>query len=167
MQYETFVNRRGLRYWVVEPAGPGKWRIRFPASGFECVRTADRIKQGSVQDRSPGSGLTPEEFLKHPMAEKVFEVWRSMHRRCYDPNHWLYAKYGGRGVTVCREWQTLAGFWADVETLPGYELFATGRRVGLHYQQGCYRPTDTAFLPLREAQGRHEKRYTGVHGTQP
>ena len=33
------------------------------------------------------------------------DSYRSMIRRCYEPNHPGYYKYGGRGVTVCDRWR--------------------------------------------------------------
>lgn len=34
----------------------------------------------------------------------VYSSWRAMRRRCYDPNFLRYERYGGRGITVCEEW---------------------------------------------------------------
>lgn len=31
-------------------------------------------------------------------------IWITMKQRCYNPKHPHYKNYGGRGVTVCKEW---------------------------------------------------------------
>lgn len=31
--------------------------------------------------------------------------WRAMIDRCYNPNNKAYKNYGGRGITVCKEWK--------------------------------------------------------------
>jgi hypothetical protein len=36
-------------------------------------------------------------------------VWKSMNERCQKPNHPIFKYYGGRGITVCNEWQN--DFW--------------------------------------------------------
>lgn len=36
---------------------------------------------------------------------RLHKVWASMLGRCYSPSINAYEHYGGRGVTVCEEWQ--------------------------------------------------------------
>jgi hypothetical protein len=33
-----------------------------------------------------------------------YERWKAMKKRCLNPNDRYYARYGGRGITVCSEW---------------------------------------------------------------
>lgn len=48
---------------------------------------------------------------KHP----AFGVGHSMKQRCEDPRHPAYKNYGGRGITVCPEWEhSFKAFWADM-----------------------------------------------------
>lgn len=47
-------------------------------------------------------------------------IWVNMMRRCYDPASPSYLRYGGRGVSVCPEWQNRATFVKDVKTLHGW-----------------------------------------------
>ena len=43
--------------------------------------------------------------LKHGLRHKrIYTVWRSMRQRCNNPNCKSYKYYGGRGISVCREW---------------------------------------------------------------
>lgn len=37
--------------------------------------------------------------------EKLYNVWRTMNRRCYSPNDCNYHKYGAKGIRVCSEWR--------------------------------------------------------------
>lgn len=36
---------------------------------------------------------------------KLYWVWDSMLNRTSNPKHKYYADYGGRGITVCKEWK--------------------------------------------------------------
>lgn len=36
---------------------------------------------------------------------RVFSIWSHMIDRCYNQNHNNYHRYGGRGITVCKEWR--------------------------------------------------------------
>lgn len=45
---------------------------------------------------------------------KLYRVWCSMRERCSNPNNKSYSRYGGRGITVCEEWNSFSTFkeWA-------------------------------------------------------
>ena len=40
--------------------------------------------------------------MKHT---RIYEIWCGMKKRCYNENDRSYARYGGRGITVCEEWK--------------------------------------------------------------
>ena len=45
--------------------------------------------------------------------------WEAMRDRCTRPTHPHYARYGGRGISVCQEWlQSYEQFIADMGTKP-------------------------------------------------
>jgi hypothetical protein len=35
---------------------------------------------------------------------KEYETWLRIKKRCYDPKHKSYSRYGGRGIKVCTRW---------------------------------------------------------------
>lgn len=47
----------------------------------------------------------------HPL----FPIWDGMMNRCYNENNNAYENYGGRDITVCREWHNVKAFckWAE------------------------------------------------------
>lgn len=51
---------------------------------------------------------------------RIYRIWRHMKSRCYNPNVESYPWYGGKGITVCEEWQRFEPFheWAMTH---GYE----------------------------------------------
>ena len=36
---------------------------------------------------------------------KLYWAWEGIKQRCTNPKHLYYARYGGRGITVCDEWR--------------------------------------------------------------
>ncbi len=46
-------------------------------------------------------------------------AWQNMRARCLRPSHPSYKNYGGRGVTVCDEWESFEQFLQDVGRRPG------------------------------------------------
>ena len=50
--------------------------------------------------------------------DKVYQVWGSMRARCNNPTHKAWRNYGGRGITVCPEWDDFAVFIKDMGERP-------------------------------------------------
>lgn len=49
---------------------------------------------------------------------QLYTIWQAMKRRCYNPHHRAYPRYGGKGIKVCPDWQDFVGFYTDM--LEGY-----------------------------------------------
>lgn len=62
----------------------------------------------------------------HPLAHKS---WDSMRQRCTNPNAPDYSRYGGRGITICREWDRFIDFLDDMGDPPTCAI--TGNRLSL------------------------------------
>ena len=45
---------------------------------------------------------------------RLYRIWKAMRKRCNNPNDSCYYLYGGRGITVCKEWSQYEPFklWA-------------------------------------------------------
>lgn len=55
--------------------------------------------------------------IKNP--HPLYSVWQSMKRRCNNPNSPSYHRYGGRGISVCKEWTSdFFQFVADMGERP-------------------------------------------------
>lgn len=56
----------------------------------------------------------------HGMSDtKAYTLWRTMIRRCHEPQNKDYPRYGGRGITVCDKWRKdFAAFYADMGERP-------------------------------------------------
>lgn len=48
----------------------------------------------------------------------TYVVWSNMLARCTNPNLRDYKNYGGRGITICDQWRTFEGFFADMGERP-------------------------------------------------
>lgn len=71
----------------------------------------------------------------HPL----WSVWNGMHQRCSDKNHIAFKNYGGRGITVCREWSAPKPFirWAErTGWAPGLTLDRINNNRG-YYPRNC------------------------------
>lgn len=48
--------------------------------------------------------LYNQEYHKDVDFTRLLKIWNDMYRRCNKPTHKRYDDYGGRGITVCEEW---------------------------------------------------------------
>ncbi len=44
--------------------------------------------------------------FKDKSKARIYKAWNDMRRRCRNPRERDYHRYGGRGITVCPEWET-------------------------------------------------------------
>lgn len=58
--------------------------------------------------------------VTHGMSESVeYRAWGLMKNRCLNPNDERYHQYGGRGITVCKEWiSSFVAFFAYMGKRP-------------------------------------------------
>ena len=78
---------------------------------------------------------------------KLFYIWQDMRKRCFNKNHHAYNYYGGRGITVCNEW--------DNCFLSFYEwAISNGYREGLSIDRinnnGNYCPKNCRWVTMKE-----------------
>jgi len=96
-------------------------------SSCGCLKTElDRAKVIKFGFKHGGS--TTEEYRS----------WRQMKRRCLDPKSIRYARYGGRGITVCERWlHSFPNFLADMGPKPaGFTIERLNNDLG-YFPENC------------------------------
>lgn len=84
--------------------------------GKEIVALANNLRRG----HTTSCGCYREEKrptlrYKHGYTHsRIYEVWYHLKDRCNNPNNPRYSSYGGRGITLCKEWYDPKAFieWA-------------------------------------------------------
>lgn len=108
--------------------------------GNKIKVTADKLKSGNTQ--SCGclrNEKTIQRSYKHgERHSRLYGIYYAMLNRCNNKNSVNYMNYGGRGITVCREWQGENGFvnFAEWSLSNGYsdELSIDRRDVNGNYE---------------------------------
>ena len=58
-------------------------------------------------------------LIRKTSVSKFYRAWVNMKSRCSNEKVPCYNRYGGRGITICKEWNTFDGFIKDM--LPSYK----------------------------------------------
>ncbi len=86
----------------------------------------------------------------------LHRLWRNMINRCERPQTHNYHRYGGRGVTVCKEWRDDASAfiqWCDEN---GYQ---SGLQIDRRDNDRSYSPDNCRFVtPSENARNRSSRR---------
>ena len=154
------------------------WEVRC-----DCGRVKQMVSSIYCKGEQKSCGCQRYEIIAsvnrtHGMSRHpAYWVWRSMVDRCKLPTHQAWANYGGRGITVCPEWQSFETFWADMgptyrrglalerkDNAAGYSPanceWATHRKQANNRRGNVYIPTWFGPITVAEA-----SRLTGIGHT--
>ena len=76
------------------------------ACGNQTRKTGNELKAGVAScSRACGIASSNKKRARHGMWKtKVYRTWSSMKARCTNPKSTHWHRYGGRGVTLCKDW---------------------------------------------------------------
>lgn len=107
---------------AIKPHGSDKrgsalWLCRCDC-GNESIVLASNFKKG----QSKSCGCSRFE-VKHGHAIKndetsTYQTWLHMRQRCLNPCNDSYHNYGGRGISICSEWESFEQFLKDMGERP-------------------------------------------------
>lgn len=78
------------------------------------VKSCGCLNIESIKNRSTTHGHSRT-------GESIYPVWKSMRARCNNPNNHAYKNYGGRGISICKEWDENFQSFYDWSTNNGYK----------------------------------------------
>lgn len=107
------------------------------------------------------SGMNCNLYVHGGTGTRLHNIWLSMRERCNRPNHPYYDSYGGRGITICEEWNDFRKFheWAANN---GYSDSLQIDRIDFN---GNYEPSNCRWVTVKEQQNnKRTNRFVIYHG---
>lgn len=78
---------------------------------------------------------------------RLYRIYNNMKTRCTNPNATHFKRYGGRGISVCRDWESSYESFRDWAMTNGYEPHLTIDRIN---NDGNYEPTNCRWITQGE-----------------
>lgn len=125
------------------------WKCKCDC-GKEIVVRADNLRNGHA--KSCGC-YKLDQILENPphykhgqVRTRLYRIWCEMYTRCYNSHNPNYSRYGGRGISICDEWQDFANFysWAMAN---GYQESLSIDRIN---NDGNYEPSNCRWATKKE-----------------
>jgi hypothetical protein len=168
------VNLSGQKFgrWYVLGRAPNKGNCTMWRCRCECgnIRVVEGYSLKSGLSKSCGclhNELLIERCTKHGCAkqnakERIYQIWASMKKRCYNPKSQYYYLYGGRGITVCDEWLGEHGAENFVEW-----ALSSGYREDLTLDRkdnnGNYEPSNCRWATQKEQANNKRNNHYIIH----
>lgn len=114
--------------------------------GNQVVRNMQTLLKGAKTSCGCNKTSYIQKYFKKESKSFLYSTWSGMRQRCNNPNSASYSRYGGRGISVCDEWDK--DFFA-------FEKWAkeNGAKKGLTIDRinndGNYCPDNCRWVDLR------------------
>ena len=134
--------------------------------GKRKIVSANNLKSGHTTSCGCYSKeLTRSRSLTHGMTNKrIYRIWKEMKDRCNNPNSLSYKNYGGRGITVCDEWNNNPMAFVRWSYANGYKSDLSIDRIDVN---GNYEPSNCRWADtLTQARNRRNTVYVEYRGVE-
>lgn len=119
----------------------------------DCGNEKSINRNSLVQGRTKSCGCESHKGKKginrtHGMSNtRIFGIWEKMRQRCKNQNDKYYSQYGGRGISVCMEWDSSFEKFYQWSVDNGYSDNLSIERIDVN---GNYCPENCSWIPMSE-----------------
>lgn len=129
--------------------------------GSECVvrachllsgnnKSCGCLKRNVLGDASRTHGMANSRITGYK--SRTYGIWQAMRGRCLNPNNSRWGSYGGRGITICSQWDSFEQFLQDMGEAPD------GLTLERKDVNGNYEPTNCVWATwVEQAKNKRKK----------
>lgn len=114
-QFRVVNGKRSTWCWCRCTCGKEKWIVKYAlkySRSCGCLKREMHSLAGK-QSRTHGESRSSSTHMPE------YRAWEAMIKRCENPSHESYPRYGGRGIIVCHRWrESYEDFLSDVGRKP-------------------------------------------------
>ena len=116
---DSNINKKFNRLTIIEYVGVVKRRKTYLClceCGEKTKVALTYLKNGTIKSCGCLAKETSRETcikrnLRHGGAkDRLYNIWKNLRQRCYNPKASGYKSYGLRGIKVCKEWESFENF---------------------------------------------------------
>lgn len=110
------------------------------------LTTGNTLSCGCLKKAQDRINLT--KFHRHKESHtKLHDTWSRIKQRCLNPNNKSYVNYGGRGITICKEWSESYESFRDWSLNNGYADNLSIDRIDVN---GNYEPSNCRWANAKQ-----------------
>jgi hypothetical protein len=116
---KRFGKLKVLRFSHVGKLGKLFW-VCLCKCGKQATIPRTNLVSGNTKSCGCGWKKHGHAILGHITPE--YNIWNAMKHRCLNPRHKSYKNYGGRGIKICKRWNSFINFLRDMGVRPNPKL---------------------------------------------
>lgn len=135
--------------------GHARWLCRCDCGNKTTVNSNHLLRSNGTES----CGCIKTEHGEAKPMTGLYRIWLTMRERCNNPKAQRYAYYGGRGITVCPEWDSYVQFKADMGEKP------KGRSLDRKDNDGPYSKANCRWAtPTEQGSNQRNNRWIEFNG---
>lgn len=136
-----------VAYYLISNSGTLAFNSEKDACAFLGVTQCTVASCYKRNSRCKGYIVKRGEITTHHATNtRLFKIWEGMRERCSRLKHPHYKDYGGRGISICDEWNEFNAFH-DWAAQSGYRDNLTIDRIDVN---GNYEPSNCRWVTISE-----------------